>query len=176
MRFNGQVWFALSQRRWWWWWWSGAGGEHGSWVFKKKGFTQSNFQPLCPTTDLVNLFSTSLGELPSLISGGVRCRRAKSTPTGCWPQTEKPPRSAACRGDKLQKKGGGGELDVRAKLIIQVQFSVSAEVVELCHAGSENTGRTVGPAVGGAWWGPPSQCRFNKRRSYCSAHFGSCTS
>lgn len=42
---------------------------------------------------------------------------------------------------------------MRAKLIIQVQLRVSAEVVELCHAGSENTVRTVAPAVGGSWWG-----------------------
>lgn len=148
--------------------------------FFLKGFTQSNFQPLRPTTELVNLFSTSLGESASLISGGARCRRADSTltPTGCWPQTEKhprPPRIAACRGDKLLLTRTKAN-DVRAALIIQVQLSVSAEVVELCHAGSENSGRTVGPAVGGAWWGAPSQCRFNKRRSYCSAHVGSCTS
>lgn len=108
----------------------------------------------------------------------ICCRRAKSTLTpppptpSFWPRTEKPWETQHVAVTNCCCAHWGKGLSIRAKLIIQVQFSVSAEVTELCHAVSENTGKTVGFAVLRSVF--PQCCLVpNKCNSYCSCclHF-----
>lgn len=109
----------------------------------------SNYQPLCPTTGLVNLFSTFSGvtkciskALP-LISGEYAAEEPSQHYRPSHPLPSREPAAEERR--KKPERGAvtncccalrGEELGVAAKLIIRVQFSVSAEVTELCHAGS----------------------------------------
>lgn len=116
-------------------------------------FMLSNYQPLCPATGLVNLFSTFLGvtkyiskALP-LISGEYAAEEPSppfwaQPPT---PQLRHPSRGAARtrarRCDKLLLHTWRWGTEGRSKLIIRVQFSVSAEVTQLCHAGRWNSAK-----------------------------------
>lgn len=114
----------------------------------------SNYQPLCPTTGLVNLFSTFSGvtkyiskALP-LISGEYAAEEPSQHYRPSHPLPSSQPTAeerretervavtnCCCTRRGGERRGGGG------KLIIRVQFSVSAEVTELCHAGSWNSAK-----------------------------------
>lgn len=108
----------------------------------------SNYQPLCPTTGLVNLFSTFsrvtkyISKALPLISGEY----ATEEPSQHYRPSHPLPSSEPTAEERRETERvavtnccctrRGEELRVGAKLIIRVQFSVSAEVTELCHAGS----------------------------------------
>lgn len=134
MQFHGQVWFTLGPihclrgRR------------------RLRIFMLSNFQPLCPTTGLVKpvfhfLGSHRIHQCSSVTDiWWIRCRRAKSTLTpptahpSFWPRTETPWETLRVAATNCCCAHWGEGLGVRAKLIIQVQFSVSGGhwVVSCC--------------------------------------------
>lgn len=119
----------------------GGGGQRGG----LRIFMLSNYQPLCPTTGLVNLFSTFSGvtkyiskALP-LISGEYAAEEPSphyrpSHPLPSYTAEERRETERVVTNCCCARRGE--EQRVGTKLTIRVQFSVSAEVTELCHAGS----------------------------------------
>lgn len=93
----------------------------------------SNYQPLCPTTGLVNLFSTFSGVTKSISKAEEPSPHYGPDAHDPTAQERREPEHVALTNDCCTRRGEAPR--VAAKLIIWVQFSVSAEVTQLCHTG-----------------------------------------